>query len=99
MYKTILTGNLGADATVSQSGDWQVINFNVAVQVRKDFTQWVECAYWRKSDQSVAIADYLTKGKKIMVEGECAADVWENKPKLKCRVLSIELLSSHEGNN
>lgn len=99
MYKTLIIGNLGSDATVSQVGDKQVINFNVAVQVRKDFTQWVECAYWRNAEQSVRIADFMNKGKQVFVEGQCAPDVWENKPKLKMNVLSIQLLGGNERDN
>lgn len=99
MYKTLMIGNLGSDATVNQVGDKQVVNFAVAVQVRKDFTQWVECAYWRTADQSTRIAEFLTKGKKIFVEGQCAADVWDNKPKLKMNVTNIELLGNNERDN
>lgn len=99
MYKTLIIGNIGADATVNQVGDKNVINFSVAVQVRKDFTQWVECAYWRNADQSVRVAEFINKGKKIYVEGQCAADVWENKPKLKMNVTSIELLGNNERDN
>jgi single-stranded DNA-binding protein len=53
MYKTLIIGNIGADATVKEIGERQVVNFSVAVQVRKDLTQWVECSYWRNIDQSV----------------------------------------------
>ena len=99
MYKTLMIGNLGADAQVNQVGDKQVINFNVAVQVRKDFTQWVECAYWRRHDQSVAVAEFLQKGKKVFVEGQCSPDVFQDKPKLKMTVNVIELIGNNERDN
>lgn len=99
MYKTLLIGNLGSDATINQVGEKQVINFNVAVQVRKDFTQWVECAYWRRNDQSVAVAEFMTKGKKVYVEGQCSPDVFQDKPKLKMMVNTIELIGSNERDN
>jgi single-strand DNA-binding protein len=99
MYKTLIIGNLGGDATVNQVGDKQVINFSVAVQVRKDFTQWVECAFWRNADQSSRVAEFMQKGKQVYVEGQCAADVWENKPKLKMNVTNIQLLGNNERDN
>ena len=99
MYKTLMTGNLGQDATVNQVGDKKVINFSVAVQVRKDFTQWVDCSYWRNADQSTGVADYLLKGQKVLVEGECSADVWKDVPKLKMNVKQIELLGNERNNN
>ena len=99
MYKTIMTGNLGQDAQINQVGDKKVINFSVAVQVRKDLTQWVECAYWRNADQSTAVADYLLKGQKVLVEGECSADVFKDMPKLKMNVKQIELLGNERNNN
>lgn len=99
MYKTLIIGNIGADATVKEIGERQVVNFSVAVQIRKDVTQWVECSYWRNIDQSVKVAEFITKGKKIYVEGQCSADVWENKPKLKMNVTSIELIGNNERDN
>ena len=99
MYKTLLIGNLGSDATVNQVGEKQVINFNVAVQVKKDMTQWVECAYWRRNDQSVAVAQFMTKGKKVYVKCQCSPDVFQDKPKLKMMVNTIELVGSNERDN
>lgn len=92
MYKTILTGNLGADATLGQHEGKQVINFNVAVQLGKDRSQWLDCSYWRKAEQSTAIIDYLKKGQKVLVEGQITADVWDGKAKLRLMVGAVELL-------
>lgn len=99
MYKTMLIGNVGQDAKVSQHEGKNIINFSVAVQIRKDVTQWVDCAYWRNGDQSVAVADYITKGKKVYVEGQCVPQVYDGKPQLKMTVTNLELVSSNEGNN
>jgi single-stranded DNA-binding protein len=97
MYKTILTGNLGADATVNQvnaqdGASFNVINMAVAVQLRKDVTQWVDCAFWRRADMSIGVVDYLKKGQKVLLEGEVSADVWEGKPKLKMKITNLELI-------
>jgi len=97
MYKTILTGNLGADATVNQvnaqdGAPFNVINMAVAVQLRKDVTQWVDCAFWRRAEQSIGVVDYLKKGQKVLLEGEVSADVWEGKPKLKMKITNLELI-------
>lgn len=92
MYKTILTGNLGADATLGQHEGKQVINFNVAVQLGKEKTQWLDCSFWRRPEQSTAIIDYLKKGQKVLVEGQISADVWDGKAKLRLMVGAVELL-------
>lgn len=100
MYKTLLIGNVGADAAVrSIDSGKQVISFSVATQIRKDVTQWIECSYWRDAEASTKVADYLTKGKKVYLEGQLSADVWEGKPKLKMNVNVIELIGGNEGHN
>lgn len=97
MYKTILTGNLGADAKISivtanDGTPFNVINMAVAVQLRKDATQWVDCNFWRKADQSTAVMEYLKKGQKVLLEGEISPDVYEGKPKLKLKITNLELI-------
>jgi hypothetical protein len=72
MYKTLIIGNIGADATVKEIGERQVVNFSVAVQVRKDLTQWVECSYWRNIDQSVKWLSLSPRVRKSMLKASAA---------------------------
>ncbi len=68
-------GNLGKDCVVNTVNGKSVINFTVAhTEKYKDSqgnnqekTTWVDCAWW--TDRTV-IAQYLTKGKQVYVEGQ-----------------------------
>ena len=92
MLKIIFTGNLGRDAEIKEIKDYKVINFSVGVKVSKDETKWLDCAMWRKSDQSTIIVDYLKKGTKVLIEGEPNAQEHNGKAYLKVRVSNVELL-------
>jgi single-strand DNA-binding protein len=75
MIKMQVIGNLGKDCTVNTVNGKNVINFTVAhTEKYKDSqgnnqekTTWVDCAYW--TDRT-AVAQYLTKGKQVFVEGQ-----------------------------
>ena len=80
------TGRLGADPEVKSipSGD-AVANFTIAVGnqwtdkttgEKKDSTQWVRCVAWRKTAELVGT--YLTKGKRVLVQGKWQTRSWEN---------------------
>jgi len=92
MLKIIFTGNLGRDAEIKEIKDYKVINFSVGVKVSKDETKWLDCAMWRKLDQSTIIVDYLKKGTKVLIEGEPNAHEHNGKAYLKVRVSNVELL-------
>ena len=106
MIKTMVIGHLGKDALVKEVNGKTVINFSVAhsekfknqegVQIEK--TLWVECAYW--SDRT-AIAQYLTKGTQVFVEGQPSVDTYTNpqgrtNAVLRLRVGQIQLLGSKQ---
>lgn len=105
MIKLQIIGNLGKDCIQNDVNGKHVINFNVAHSEKfKDSsgnlvekTIWVNCAYW--TDRT-AIAQYLTKGKTVYVEGIPEADAYmkDNAPAatLRMRVHNIQLLG---GNN
>ena len=75
MIKMQIIGNLGKDCIVNTVNGKNVINFTVAhTEKYKDSqgnqqekTTWVDCGYW--TDRT-AIAQYLTKGKQVYVEGK-----------------------------
>ena len=77
MLKIILTGALGGDATVKDVGSKKAINFNVAVSMdykdhegkKVEKTEWVKAVIWKYEGRSVKIADYLKKGRRVLIEG------------------------------
>jgi single-strand DNA-binding protein len=85
MKKIQIIGNIVRDAEVKTiSQDKNVINFDVAVNetwknkdgVKQEKTTYVKCAMWR---QETGIAQYLTKGNKIYVDGNPDAEAYINK--------------------
>lgn len=102
MIKMQIIGNLGKDCTVNTVNGKNVINFTVAhTEKYKDSqgnqqekTTWVDCAYW--SDRT-AVAQYLTKGKQVYVEGQPEARSFQRNDgtpgaSLSLRVRDIQLL-------
>ena len=69
MINAIFLGNLTADAkTRDTKGDYKAISFSLGINEKRqngnDASTFINCTYWSKSDK---IAQYLTKGKKILV--------------------------------
>ena len=78
--KTIIVGNLGADAEMRYTPSGAAVsNFRVAVNERwnnregqpQEKTTWFRVAVWGK--QAEAINQYLVKGKQVLVEGSVEA--------------------------
>ena len=88
MIKLQIIGHLGKDCVVNTVNGKKVINFTVAhTEKYKDSqgklqekTIWVECAYW--TDRT-AIAQYLTKGKMVYVEGRPEAKSFQRNEELR----------------
>lgn len=103
MKKISIIGNVTKDAEVRAfEGGRSVINFDVAVNERykdkngqkQERTTYVRCAMWR---EVTTIAQYITKGTKLYVEGSPDADAYVNKEgkavgNLKINVREIEFL-------
>ncbi len=102
MIKMQIIGNLGKDCVVNTVNGKNVINFTVAhTEKYKDSqgnqqekTTWVDCAYW--TDRT-AIAQYLTKGKQVYVEGQPEARSFQRNDgtpgsSLSLRVREVQLL-------
>ena len=69
MVQITLLGNLTKDAEVRNTqGEYKAISFSIAVNEKRkdkeDASAFFNCTYWCKSDK---IAQYLTKGKKVLV--------------------------------
>jgi len=98
MLKLQFTGNLGRDAETKtmQDGSLQ-IRFSVGVsQGRDKETLWIGCAYYREAGQGAALAQYLKKGKSVLVEGLPSLSEHQGKTYINCRAQFIELLGGAE---
>jgi single-strand DNA-binding protein len=102
MIKMQIIGNLGKDCVVNTVNGKNVINFTVAHTekykdsqgAQQEKTTWVDCAYW--TDRT-AVAQYLTKGKQVYVEGQPEARSFQRNDgtpgaSLSLRVRDIQLL-------
>ena len=102
MIKMQVIGNLGKDCVVNTVNGKNVINFTVAhTEKYKDSqgnqqekTTWVDCAYWV---ERTGLAQYLTKGKQVFVEGQPEARSFQRDDgtpgaSLSLRVREVQLL-------
>lgn len=107
MLKILITGNLGQDAKISQlqNGD-SIIGFSVAHTSKaangESKTTWINCNKYVKQGGSTAVAQYLVKGQKVLIEGMPYINEYNGQDKnkissLACRVYELELLGSAQG--
>ena len=102
MIKLQIIGNLGKDCVVNTVNGKNVINFTVAHTEKyrdsqgnnQEKTTWVDCAYWA---DKTGVAQYLTKGKQVYVEGQPEARAFQRNDgtagaSLSLRVRDIQLL-------
>lgn len=84
--KVMLVGNLGRDAELRYTpGGAAVATLNMATTEvwndksgqRQERTEWHRIVLWGKSAES--LAEYLTKGKQIYVEGKLQTRQWDDK--------------------
>ena len=82
LNKAMLIGNLGKDAETRHTpSGTAVTNFRLATTSRykdqmgewRDRTEWHDIVLWRAEN----VAPYLTKGKKVFVEGRLQTRSWE----------------------
>ncbi len=84
MYKIILTGNLGQDAEIKDVGTRKAINLRVAVSLEHgkesaENTEWVRATIWKSEGQSLKVAEFLKKGKHVLIEGIPSIETYKNK--------------------
>ena len=105
-----ISGNLGRDAELrSTRSGMAILNFGVAVNERKknnqtgdwdDYTNWIDCVLF--GTRAEKIANYLTKGTKVAVEGKLRWSQWEKngekRSKIEVVVDEIEFMTNR-GNN
>lgn len=109
MLKCQVIGHLGGNAEIKtlDSGA-RVIEFSVAHSEKfkskqgdlKEKTIWVRVSQWLTDKDTGKVAEYLTKGKLVYVEGAIEARGFEKngevKASLEMRAMRIELLSKGE---
>lgn len=110
LNKVLLIGNLGKDAETRQTpSGTSVSNFSLATTYRikdqatgeyNDRTDWHEIVLWRGE----RVAPYLTKGKKVFVEGRLQTRSWEDQNGQKrfrteviCDSFGLMLLGGRDG--
>lgn len=100
-----IIGNLGRDAEIREVNGTRVITFSVAhsekyrdrnTNLMSERTTWIRCSFWRDPDK-VGVAQYLKKGKMVLVEGVPSVNVYVNNQgqpagSLECRVTELRLL-------
>jgi len=84
--RVILVGNLGRDAELRFTGSGSpVCKFSVATTEtykgrdgeKKEETEWHRINLWGKSAET--LAQYLTKGKQVYIEGRLKTQKWKDK--------------------
>lgn len=104
MIKMQVIGRLGKDCIVNTVNGKNVMNFTVAHSEKykdsqgnlQEKTIWVDCAYW---NDRTAVAQYLTKGTQVYVEGQPEARSFQRNDgtpgaSLSLRVREVQLLGS-----
>ena len=110
LNKVLLIGNLGKDAETRHTPSGvAVTNFSVATTFRtkdpqsgewRESTDWHDVVLWRGEN----VARYLTKGKKVGIEGRLKTRSWDDQSGQKryrtevvCDTMGVILLGGREG--
>lgn len=102
----IVTGNLVRDAELRDAGSAKVLTFSIAVNEKyKSGDQWVDYANFFNvslfGKRGEALAQYLTKGTRVAVEGKLHQDRWEKDGKknssIVIRAENLELIGGRSG--
>lgn len=83
MFKSIVIGNLGADAQVKESNGSKFVTFRVAHTEsytdqsgqKHESTTWIDCIM---SNAESKVVPYLKKGVKVYVSGNCSLRVFSS---------------------
>lgn len=75
--RVILAGNLGRDPEARVTGSGKTVcNFSLATNDRKGVPTWHRIVAWDKTAE--ACAEYLSKGRSVMIEGRLQSRDWED---------------------
>ena len=94
MKNIVVAGNVGKDAETrrTQSGD-AVTSWSVAVEGRngtEKTTLWFKCSLWGKRGEN--LAQYLTKGSRVVVSGDLDQELYDGKTYLTVRADQVTLM-------
>jgi len=104
--RVCISGNLARDAELRQTrGGMAVLTFTVAVSDRRkdgdewrDFTNWVSCVLFGR--RAEGIKKYMSKGRKVAVEGKLRYSEWETdagkRSKLEVIADEVEIMAPRE---
>lgn len=94
MKQITIAGNIGKSAEVRNTQDGTpVAGFSVAVEDRsgkEKTTVWFECSLWGRRGET--LAQYLTKGSKVVVTGELSTREYNGKTYLQVRADNVTLM-------
>lgn len=107
--KVILMGNLTRDVEIRHAGSTAVGNFGLAVNRKyktqageqREETTFVDCEAWGRTAE--VMAQYLSKGRPVFVEGRLKLDSWDDRngggkrSKLSVVVESFQFVDSGQG--
>jgi single-strand DNA-binding protein len=96
MNSLVIAGNIGQDAELrtNQNGK-QAARFSVAVSNGSNREPtWFDCSLW--GERGAKLAQYLTKGTKVSVQGEVSAREYNGKAYLQVFVRELTLLGGGE---
>lgn len=94
MNKVIITGRLGADPELRYTqGGHAVTRFNLAVERnmgkdREKETDWLTVVAWGKRAEFAA--EYLSKGRKILVQGNLKTGSYTNKDGFEVKTVEVQ---------
>jgi single-strand DNA-binding protein len=90
-----IAGNVGKDAeTRNTQGGQSVTGFTVAVTDRQKATTWFDVSLWGKRGETVA--QYVTKGAKIVVTGELGTREHNGKTYLTVNASDVTLMGGRQ---
>lgn len=109
--RVMITGNLTRDPELRQtSGGTSVLAFGVAVNDRRrnnqtgeweDYPNFIDCQLFGR--RAEALAQYLSKGSKVAIEGKLSQDRWQdrqtgqNRSRIRVTVDQLDFMSSRNG--
>lgn len=98
MYQqTEIIGHVGSVSEVRKTANGaEVINFSVAVNLNlghKEETTWFNVVAW--NGLANVVAEYVEKGKKLMVQGRISAEAYldkDGKPQAQLKLTAMKIL-------
>jgi len=105
MNKYMAIGNLTQDPQCKEAGNSKVCNFSIAINeyyyvdgAKKQNTFYIDVECWSK--QAENCVKFLSKGKKVAIEGKLKSNSWEKNgqkfSKVFCSAERVHFLASEE---